>query len=128
MRNTRGVEFDTKCVEGNISMSTVFPNKSVAQEAYEILHSFVEREHRGRFDTWTAARDRVAIKIGLPVSYAKRLWQRWEQMDDVSGDALRSLYRAQQAREKHAERKAQATAAIQMAKAGNQNDHCGVVQ
>ncbi|MBB4004450.1 hypothetical protein [Aurantimonas endophytica] len=90
MSDTRRVAHDTKRDEGDMSEMAVI-------EARERLVFLTIREHRGPADTWTAARDRTARKIGLDPSYARRLWQRWQDMKDVSGGAYRSLLLAYQA-------------------------------
>ncbi|MDY8108291.1 hypothetical protein U0C82_03890 [Fulvimarina sp. 2208YS6-2-32] len=87
MSDIRSVVRDTKRAEGKMS-------DAVAFEARNMLEELMKREHRGPADTWTAARDRKARKIGLEPSYAKRLWQRWETMTDVSGAAYRAIRNA----------------------------------
>lgn len=84
MSDTRRVARDIKRDEGDMSEVAVM-------EARERLVFLTRCEHRGPTDTWTAARDRTARKIGLDQSYARRLWQRWQDMKDVSGGAYRSL-------------------------------------
>lgn len=87
MSDIRGVVRDTKRAEGDMS-------DAVALESRNMLAELMKLEHRGPADTWTAARDRKAKKIGLEPSYAKRLWQRWETMTDVSGAAYRAIRNA----------------------------------
>lgn len=55
------------------------------------LQGLAWAKHRGRHDTWTAARDRAAKDAGVTASIAKRIWQRWQEMNDVGGDALLRL-------------------------------------
>lgn len=52
------------------------------------IERLTEVEHRGRHDTWTAARDRAAARAGAPVSRVKRLWERWDTMKDVAGSVM----------------------------------------
>ena len=48
--------------------------------------------HRGsRVDTWTSARDEAARFAGISLTMAKRIWQRWEDMHDVSGGVIIKL-------------------------------------
>ena len=55
------------------------------------LQGLAWTKHRGRHDTWSAARDRAAKDAGIETTIAKRIWQRWEDMKDVSGSALLGL-------------------------------------
>jgi hypothetical protein len=89
MSDTKRVARDTKHAELTMSIEAV-------HEAKGWLEWLTQREHRGRHDTWTAARGRAAKKAGVPESYAKRLWDRWEEMKDVSGGTYRALHRAYQ--------------------------------
>ena len=53
-------------------------------------------------DTLSAARDRAARVAGIDRSYAKRIWDRWQTMNDVSGEAYRRLREAyERACERH---------------------------
>lgn len=52
------------------------------------LEKLTKAEHRGRHDTLSAARDRVAKKTGAPITQTKRLWDRWETMKDVAGSVM----------------------------------------
>jgi hypothetical protein len=70
------------------------------------LNELTKLQHRGRGDTWSAARDRAAKKAGIPQSYAKRIWDRIDTMTDVSGEALYRLYLEYQASCEHHENKA----------------------
>lgn len=63
-------------------------------EARRMLEWLMRREHRGPSDTWTAARDRTAGRVGITRSYARRIWQQAERMTDVSGTALLRLQAA----------------------------------
>lgn len=84
MSDIRSVAGDTKRAEHSMSIEAV-------HEAKGWLEWLTQREHRGRHDTWSAARDRAAKKAGVPETYAKRLWNRWDTMKDVSGGAYRAL-------------------------------------
>lgn len=75
-------------------------------EAREMLETLMKREHRGPTDTWTAARDRTAIRVGIEPSQAKRLWQRWQDMKDVSGGVYRAIRNAYDAQCEHNEKMA----------------------
>lgn len=61
------------------------------------LQGLAWTKHRGRHDTWSAARDRAAREAGVAASIAKRIWQRWQEMNDVGGDALLRLMLAYEA-------------------------------
>lgn len=61
------------------------------------LEKLAVDHHRGRHDTWTAARDRAAKAAGVELSIAKRIWQRWQDMQDVSGTPLLKLMLAYEA-------------------------------
>ena len=83
-------------------------------ESYDFLSKLTLAHHRGRGDTLSAARDRAAKAAGVPRSYAKRIWDRYETMRDVSGEnyrRLRAAYEAscefheERAREYRAERR-----------------------
>jgi hypothetical protein len=65
--------------------------------SYGILEALTKAEHRGRGDTWEAARNRAAKRAGIPLSYAARLWHRWKDMRGVSGDVLLALQKAKAA-------------------------------
>lgn len=83
MSDKRCVETDTK--RGGGVMSTA------VQESVVFLNALAKAHHRGRGDTWGAARDRAAKSAGVEPSYAKRIWDRWQTMNDVSGEAYRRL-------------------------------------
>ncbi|WP_144405868.1 hypothetical protein [Brucella anthropi] len=99
MSDTRRVEIDTKHVKSDTSKWSVSVMRALAdthgmatnERAGFWLEKLMQANHRGPTDTWTAARDRVAIKAGIEPSMAKRIWQRWRNMTDVSGDTLLKL-------------------------------------
>lgn len=80
MSDNRRVARDTKRAED--AMSTA------VEKSAHLLNELTRHHHRGRGDTWTAARDRAARMAGIERSYAKRIWDRWQTMKDVSGEAL----------------------------------------
>lgn len=68
------------------------------QRAAFWLERLAAAHHRGpRRDTWTSARDRAARAAGVEISMAKRIWQRWETMRDVSGEVTVKLMIAYEA-------------------------------
>lgn len=91
MSDSRRVENDTK--RGELVMRALVHTEgmSVPERAEYWLQALATAQHRGRHDTWTAARDRAAKQAGLPQTIAQRIWQRWQTMQDVSGDALLKL-------------------------------------
>jgi len=90
----RSVEIDTK--HGGFVMS------NAVAEAHFYLNELSRQLHRGHGDTLGAARDRAARVAGIDRSYAKRIWDRWQTMNDVSGEAYRRLRTAyEQACERH---------------------------
>lgn len=91
MSDSRSVKSDTKSGEIVMRAITDTEGLSVPARAEFWLQKLATHHHRGRHDTWTAARDRAAAKAGIPTSTAKRIWQRWETMNDVGGDALLKL-------------------------------------
>jgi len=95
MSDNRRVADDNK--RGTENMTTA------VHRAGFYLNELTKQQHRGRGDTWTAARDRAAKKAGIPQSYAKRIWDRIDTMTDVSGEALYRLYNAYQASCEHHE-------------------------
>lgn len=98
MSDITRVKSDTKRAE---------PMSEVAVlEAREMLETLMKREHRGPTDTWTAARDRTAKRVGIAPSQAKRLWQRWQDMKDVSGGVYRAIRNAYDAQCEHNEKMA----------------------
>lgn len=64
---------------------------TIPERAEFWLQGLAWAKHRGRHDTWSAARDRAADDAGLAPSMAKRIWQRFESLTDVGGDALLKL-------------------------------------
>ncbi len=67
---------------------------STPERAVFWLNELTKKAHRGRYDTWTAARDKAAAEAKLPRTMAKRIWDRWQSMKDVSGDAVLKLMTA----------------------------------
>lgn len=90
----------------NLNTSQADKMITAANEAKNWLEALTEVEHRGRYDTWGAARDRAANKAGIKRTYAKHLWDRWQTMKDVSGEAYRSLKAAYEAQCAHNEKMA----------------------
>jgi hypothetical protein len=99
MSDTRRVEFDTKRAEPAMSQVVVV-------ETRDMLETLMKREHRGPSDTWTAARDRTAMKIGIEPAQARRVWQRWQDMKDVPGSVYRAIRNAYDAQCEHNEKMA----------------------
>lgn len=92
MRDTRRVEFDTKHDrESKMRALADTAGMNEPEKAEFWLQGLAWANHRGRHDTWTAARDRTAKQAKIEASTAKRIWQRWETMNDVSGRALLRL-------------------------------------
>lgn len=79
---------------------------TAVSETYFFLNELTRKHHRGRGDTLSAARDRAAKEAGVARTYAKRIWDRWETMSDVSGEAYRRFQRAYVASCEHNENKA----------------------
>ncbi len=77
--------------------SEISMSLEAVQDARSWLEALMRVHHRGPTDTWTAARDRVAAEIGLERTYARRLWNRWQEMKDVSGGAYKALLEAYEA-------------------------------
>lgn len=98
MSDNRLVEFDNR--RGANVMTTAVAKSFRLLEALTIAH------HRGPSDTWTAARDRAAEAAGIERSYAARIWNRWQSMKDVSGEALMRLSDAYTAQCEHNEKMA----------------------
>src|SRR5690554_6906928 len=89
MSDKRRVENDTRSGGGVMS--------SAVQQSADFLIALATIHHRGRGDTWSAATDSAAQAAGVERSYAKRIWDRWQTMNGVSGEAyvrLRSAYEA----------------------------------
>lgn len=93
----RNVEFDTRCVGSDKGRRVSIMSTAVQQSA-EYLVALARLYHRGHGDTWSAARDRAAKAAGVEPSYAKRIWDRWRTMRDVSGEAYIKLRRAYEER------------------------------
>lgn len=89
----RSVEFDTRCVGSDKGRRVSIMSTAVQQSA-EYLVALARLYHRGHGDTWSAARDRAAKAAGVEPSYAKRIWDRWRTMRDVSGEAYIKLRKA----------------------------------
>jgi len=97
---------DIKRVARDIKGGVKVMSEIAVYEARGWLEALMKRHHRGPADTWTAARDRAAAAAGVEPTYAKRLWQRWETMKDVSGGAYRALQQAYESQCEHNERMA----------------------
>lgn len=92
MSDTRRVENDTRNDRADVMRAlSDTEGLSVPEKAEFWLQGLAWVQHRGRHDTWGAARDRAADKAKLPVTLARRIWQRFETLDDVSGKALLKL-------------------------------------
>lgn len=97
MSDIRRVESDTKRAEEVMRALADTAGMGTPQRAAFWLEKLAADRHKGRHDTWTAARDRAAEDIGLERSLAKRIWQRWQTMNDVSGTPLLTLMLAYEA-------------------------------
>lgn len=85
MSDTRRVEFDTKCAAVRLRALADTEGMTTPEQAAFWLEKLAENVHRGaRRDTWTTARDRAAEVAGIDRSMAKRIWQRWQTMNDVA--------------------------------------------
>jgi hypothetical protein len=92
MSDIRRVEIDTKHDRSSVMRAlSDTEGMSTPQKAEFWLHGLAWTKHRGRHDTWSAARDRAAKDAGIERTIAKRIWQRWEDMKDVGGSALLGL-------------------------------------
>lgn len=92
MSDTRCAENDTNSDESSVMRALADTEGMTTPERAEFwLQGLAWAKHRGRHDTWTAARDRAAKDAGVTASIAKRIWQRWQEMNDVGGDALLRL-------------------------------------
>ncbi len=60
----------------------------IPQKANYWLEQLTAARYRGRHDTWTAARERAAKAAGIDLSMSKRIWQRWQTMNDVGGETV----------------------------------------
>ncbi|TIX28814.1 hypothetical protein [Mesorhizobium sp.] len=92
MSDARSVKSDTLRAEATMRALADTKGMDAPEQAKFWLEGIAAKMHRGpRRDTWTSARDRAAEFAGIEVSMAKRIWQRWEDMKDVSGSALVKL-------------------------------------
>jgi len=91
MSDTRRVRSDTRVAEMSMQALADTEGMTAPERAEFWLQGLAWAKHRGRYDTWTAARDNAAKEAKLPLSVAKRIWQRWQNMNDVSGEALLKL-------------------------------------
>lgn len=78
-------------------------SEAAVRLSYERLEFLMKAHHRGPRDTWGAARDRAAKAAGIEPTYAKRLWNRWQTMKDVSGGVFHALAEAYNAQCDHNE-------------------------
>lgn len=85
MSDRRNVESDKKIVSRALADTAGMNNP---ERALYWLEKLTKAEHRGRHDTLSAARDRVAEKTGAPITQTKRLWDRWQTMKDVAGSVM----------------------------------------
>lgn len=85
MSDARNVESDTRIVSRALADTAGMNNP---ERALYWLEKLTKAEHRGRHDTLSAARDRVAEKTGAPITQTKRLWDRWQTMKDVAGSVM----------------------------------------
>lgn len=85
MSDRRDVESDTRIVSRALADTAGMSNP---ERALYWLEKLTKAEHRGRHDTLSAARDRVAEKTGAPITQTKRLWDRWQTMKDVAGSVM----------------------------------------
>lgn len=97
MSDTSRVKSDTK--RGEVIMRALADTAGMQtpERAVFWLEKLAIRAHRGPHDTWTAARERAAQDAGVKLTTAQRIWQRWETMNDVGGDALLKLMVAYEA-------------------------------
>lgn len=85
MSDRRNVESDMRVVSRALADTAGMSNP---ERALYWLEKLTKAEHRGRHDTLSAARDRVAEKTGAPITQTKRLWDRWQTMKDVAGSVM----------------------------------------
>lgn len=85
MSDTRNVESDKRIVSRALADTAGMSNP---ERTLYWLEKLTKAEHRGRHDTLSAARDRVAAKVGTPITQTKRLWDRWQTMKDVAGSVM----------------------------------------
>ena len=92
MSDTKRAEISTRDDELSVMRALADTHGMATPERAEFwLQGLAWAKHRGRHDTWGAARDRAAKEARIPPSIAKRIWQRWHEMTDVGGDALLKL-------------------------------------
>ncbi len=121
MRDTKDVKFDTKYDGSSVMRALADTNGMTVPERAEFwLAGIAFEKHGGRHDTWTAARDRAAHDAKVPLTIAKRIWQRWQDMNDVGGDALLKLMLAYEAM---CERNEEAAAAYRKKRLSLRNHH-----
>ena len=96
MSDARRVEIDTRGAQLMRALADT-TGMELPQKAAFWLEEITKRFHRGPRDTWTSARDRAAEAAGIERSMAKRIWQRWRDMKDVSGEAVVRLMIAYEA-------------------------------
>jgi len=102
MSDTRRVAGDTRHVARDTKGGSEDAMSNAVTEANFYLNELARLLHRGQGDTLGAARDRAARVAGIDRSYAKRIWDRWQTMNDVSGEAYRRLREAyERACERH---------------------------
>lgn len=63
----------------------------IMHETRFYLNELVKREWRGMGDSAESARDRVMASCDLSASYGYRLWHKYTELKDVSGEAYRCL-------------------------------------
>lgn len=86
MRDTKRVEFDTKHIGARVMRALAdTAGMTTPERAAFWLEKLAADKHKGRHDTWTAARERAAKSAGVELTIAKRIWQRWQFMNDVAG-------------------------------------------
>lgn len=92
----RRVEIDIRRAENSTRRGGVMSasTSTALKQSADYLVALTRMQHRGRGDTWGAARDRAAKLAGIERSYAKRLWDRWQTMNDVSGEVYLRLREA----------------------------------
>lgn len=91
MSDTRRVEIDTKHGENVMRALADTQGMNTPEKAAFWLEGLMKSLHRGPHDTWTAARERAARAAGIERTMAKRIWQRWQTMNDVGGETVIKL-------------------------------------
>lgn len=121
MGDTKDVEIDTKSSGSSVMRALADTNGMTTPQRAEFwLAGLAFEKHGGRHDTWTAARDKAARDAKVPLTLAKRIWQRWQDMNDVGGDALLKLMLAYEAM---CERNEEAAAAYRQKRLSLRNQH-----